>query len=379
MRAYGSGTVEQTGSGQWRYTLPASATGGKRVRSKSMASQQEAEQALEAALQMLASGAVTHGALTLGEYWRTWYERTTHRSRKDDAGLWGRYLAGKSLAMMPMEDITPGHVRRFVDGLSRTRKQLPTEGKRGARRVVAQALSPQTVRHAFGLLRRVLGDARLDGHIPDNPCTAVKMPNIERKRVEEAPSFLSADEIEQLLTAEEVPQRFRLIYEVAIFTGLREGELWGLRWKDLDLDSRQPKCSATYSYGGPTKNTRVRRFVLLPRAAAALKRWRDIADYTKPEHFVFPGRNGEQHTKGYDAEWGGKGKYREAVGLRRELRFHDFRHTCASHLIMGTWGKRWQLHDVCKYLDHSSISVTERYAHLSPSHLADLAMQTVGE
>ena len=76
-----------------------------------MASQQEAEQALEAALQMLASGAVTHGALTLGEYWRTWYERTTHRSRKDDAGLWGRYLAGKSLAMMPSSELPRGDGR----------------------------------------------------------------------------------------------------------------------------------------------------------------------------------------------------------------------------------------------------------------------------
>jgi integrase len=48
------------------------------------------------------------------------------------------------------------------------------------------------------------------------------------------------------------------------------------------------------------------------------------------------------------------------------VRFHDLRHTCASHLVSGTWGRAWRLEEVRDYLGHSNISVTQRYAHMSP-------------
>ena len=59
------------------------------------------------------------------------------------------------------------------------------------------------------------------------------------------------------------------------------------------------------------------------------------------------------------------------------MRFHDLRHTCASHLVRGTWGRRWSLEEVKEYLGHSSIQVTQRYAHLQDG-LADAAAATAG-
>ena len=62
--------------------------------------------------------------------------------------------------------------------------------------------------------------------------------------------------------------------------------------------------------------------------------------------------------------------HRELIGLTRRVRFHDLRHTCASHLVMGTWtGEPWPIIDVSKFLRHSSVTMTERYAHLGPDHL----------
>lgn len=55
---------------------------------------------------------------------------------------------------------------------------------------------------------------------------------------------------------------------------------------------------------------------------------------------------------------------------RRAVRFHDFRHTFASHLIMGTWGRAWRLEEVQILLGHTSITTTQRYAHLAPEGLA---------
>lgn len=52
------------------------------------------------------------------------------------------------------------------------------------------------------------------------------------------------------------------------------------------------------------------------------------------------------------------------------MRFHDFRHTFASHLVMGTWGRAWRVEEVQVLLGHTSITTTQRYAHLAPEGLA---------
>jgi hypothetical protein len=60
----------------------------------------------------------------------------------------------------------------------------------------------------------------------------------------------------------------------------------------------------------------------------------------------------------------------------REVRFHDLRHTCASSLIAGWWGRRWSLEEVKGLLGHRSITTTERYAHLAESALNNAARET---
>jgi len=66
----------------------------------------------------------------------------------------------------------------------------------------------------------------------------------------------------------------------------------------------------------------------------------------------------------------------EARHDTRPVRWHDLRHTCASSLVAGWWGRRWSLEEVRKILGHSSVIVTERYAHLADSALADAARST---
>lgn len=379
MRTYGTGSIRryQTQQGErWRAALPALSTGGRK-RYKSYRSKEEAEQALAAAMLAVSEGrAEAPGPLTLGQYGERWLALATHRSANDDRSRWRRHIASRPIAAMALQSIRAGHIKRLIEGLARTRKLVPTPGKLGARAISQDTMSAQSIRHVFGLLRRVLGDALVDGHIEANPCAGYRLPPIEKQRMETPPVFLTAEEINQVLTCSEIPLKYRLCYEVAIFTGLREGELWGLRWQDLDLE--RSTCAAKHSYSGPTKGNKVRRFTLLPRAAAALRRWRDLTKWTKSSDYVFPGPRGRQHADGYDAEWGGEGKYREKAGIRPEVRFHDFRHTFCSHLAMGTWGERWTLQDIQQYIAHSSIGVTQRYSHLSPSHLADLAARTIG-
>jgi hypothetical protein len=63
---------------------------------------------------------------------------------------------------------------------------------------------------------------------------------------------------------------------------------------------------------------------------------------------------------------------------RQPVRWHDLRHSCASSLVAGWWGRRWTLEEVKEHLGHSSITITQRYAHLAESALQVAAAGTVG-
>ena len=66
-------------------------------------------------------------------------------------------------------------------------------------------------------------------------------------------------------------------------------------------------------------------------------------------------------------------EYLSAAGITRPVRWHDLRHTCASALLQGQWGDKWTIEEVSAQLGHSSISVTERYAHLGETVLKKAA------
>ncbi len=204
-------------------------------------------------------------------------------------------------------------------------------------------------------------------------------------------AYLTSTEIAALLAHPTVARRPRLraTLTVAIYTGLRAGELWGLRWEDVRLDGDAPELVVCRSYGGATKGGRARRVPLLPPAEAALRRWQDDQARARKRRarraarsgraiplpspaelsLVFPTRGGLAR-KGYDAQWP---RWRDRLEVRSDVRFHDLRHTCASHLVMGSWGRPWRLEEVQIWLGHRSITTTQRYSHLAPEAMAGAA------
>ena len=92
------------------------------------------------------------------------------------------------------------------------------------------------------------------------------------------------------------------------------------------------------------------------------------------------GKNkGKRHPDTYDGRWrdyyAAKGKrmpgWCRRAGISRHVRFHDLRHTCASHLVMGTWMPALSLYEVRDWMGHSSVQVTQKYAHLAPEGLRE--------
>lgn len=123
-----------------------------------------------------------------------------------------------------LSDIRPQHIEQFI---GRLRKQ---------------GLSPSTIRHAFIALNKVLATAVRDGLLRANPADHVPRPRVPHK---EARHF-SQNDVAQLLAASD-GHRLQPLLKLALATGLRRGELCGLRWESIDLDHATLVVTATSS------------------------------------------------------------------------------------------------------------------------------------
>ena len=278
--------------------------------------------------------------------------------------------------------ITRRDVKEWVETLARKKALAPAAWKAGTPKRTTRTVSRQTVVHALNLLRKCIADAidneRLRG---DNPAKDVRVPM--RPSTEEGWTYLTPEEVERVTKGKRIPIAAQILYTVAIYSGMRQGEMWGLCWADVHLDDEHPKVVVRYSHRGPTKSGKIRHVPLLAPARDALRVWKDQCPKSD-EGLVFPTVTGLRRRKSDEAGWRNR-RISEAViepghktlaGITRRVRFHDLRHTCASHLVMGTWGRAWRIEEVCAFLGHSDISVTQRYAHLSADHLGRAAAET---
>lgn len=212
----------------------------------------------------------------------------------------------------------------------------------------------KTINNHLTVLRKMLVVAQEWGLIEHVPKVKwLKAPDPEFR-------FLGLDEAERLLAALEVEPLWHTIVLVALNTGLRHGELLGLEWGDVDLKAGRLVVRRSVARGvvGSPKNGRTREVPLNPRTVAALA--------AHPRRLgckaVFNNGDGSRLRRHQ-----GKRQLSRAVvrsGIAHEnAAWHDLRHTFASHLVM----RGASLKAVQELLGHSTIKMTMRYTHLSPS------------
>lgn len=227
------------------------------------------------------------------------------------------------------------------------------EGYKRARR---QEVSPRTVDIDLSCIKHLFRKAVEWGFAAENPAGAVRLFRPQNARLR----YLSEDEIGRLVEA--CDPYFRPVVITAIHTGMRRGELLGLRWQDIDLQNGLIHINRSKNRQRrdvPMSDT-VRRVLALLRESAECE-WVFVRcdDPKKPLRDV---------------------RYPFAKALARAgiagFRFHDLRHTAASHLVM----KGVDLRTVQEILGHRSLQMTLRYAHLSPGHRRDAVrkMDTIG-
>jgi integrase len=139
---------------------------------------------------------------------------------------------------------------------------------------------------------------------------------------------------------------------LSLNTGIRRGSVFGLRWGDIDFQSKTLTLR-----GDNVKSGKVTRVPLNRVAFAVLTAWREQSLKTSDADLVFPSTDGKEFDN-VRKSWSGVLK---AAGIKN-FRWHDMRHDFASQLVM----RGVSLMQVSKLLGHADISMTMRYAHLTP-------------
>ena len=382
MRAANTCSVERRGETyRVRARLP---DGTRRVVESGFTTEEAADRCADAmALALTPFREITPG-VTLDAYGHRWLRRREqegNRNARTSRSYWNLHIHTAPFAKDPIGSITPKQIRDWLRELVQRQVSRTATTKKGPeRRTFERRLARSTMKQILGLVRGALDAAVEDNLIERNPARDIKVP--KQPRTDEGWTYLSRDEIDLVLLCAAIPETNRLIFEFAIFTGLRMGEIWGLHWSDVHLDAEPAYIVVRHSYAGPTKSGKPRTLPLLERAASVLRRWRELSESTD---LVWPNDEGGHHCKCYCAGWADKKEkrglllgYKTKAGIARNVRFHDLRHTFASHAISGTWGHAWSIEQVKEYLGHTSITTTQRYAHLSPDALRSAVASTPG-
>lgn len=196
-----------------------------------------------------------------------------------------------------------------------------------------------------------------------NPCKGVERPasahSIDYLGREEARALLDGAELRMSSLAG------NMLYvgiALGVHTGMRKGEIFGLRWIDLDLDTR--RLTVARSYQTTPKSGKTRHLRLPAVLVPILQKWKTRCPQSR-EGLVIPlGRNDAKQCG--DHAMLGLPKLMAELGLRPVLHpWHLLRHTFASHFVMNG-GNILALQ---KILGHSDVKMTMIYAHLAPDFL----------
>ncbi len=224
-------------------------------------------------------------------------------------------VAWELLAANPLQKVTP----------------LRTEGSSRARYLTAEEES--ALRNALIERDQRLRENRISGNAWRRARHQAALPNLSR--------VAFADYLQPMVL-------------LTFNTGLRRGEVLQLRWADVDLLQRK-----LIVRGDNAKSGKTRHIPLNNEALTTLQQWRSDSRSTE---WVFAGHHGEP-MQAVKTSW--KSVLRSAAII--DFRWHDLRHHFASRLVMNGV----DLNTVRELLGHSDLTMTLRYAHLSPEHKAD--------
>ncbi len=290
------------------------------------------------------------------EEYHAWTKKEkTWRSVDRESSLY-RIWIQKTIGDFYLEDITVDHLAEIEKAMKTGRVPSPEQRKT---KKPPHPCSPASIVYARAVIRQVINYAVVKGYykgrnvVSDSAKLARRKPT-DNKRVR----FLTSEEEKRLLKALAVKSQD--VADMAVFsldTGARAGEIFRLRWGDVNLKSEQVIFK-------DTKSGHNRHVFLTPRLREMLFR----RGKGKPGDLVFPGRNGEPITvisKSFDLTVQALGLNEGVNDPRQKIVFHSLRHTAASRMHE----RGVDLHTIGKVLGHQTLKMADRYAHVADQTL----------
>ncbi len=357
----------------WYFVVDVASPGAPRrqVRRRGFPTRESAQNALDELLSSVRTGAyVEPSRLAFGDYLRVWLDGLATSGRRPTTINGYRrkvttYVLKDPLAQVPLQTVTAADLDAFCSRL------LSRDGR---------PLSLTTVRHVHTILSRALTDAERRDLIVRNVARRATPPSPTAARSPEARTWTPEQLRTFLHTAGD--HHHGALFRLAAMTGLRRGELCGLRWSDVDIAAGRLLVRRTITavdrqiVEGTVKSARSRRAVDLdPETARVLRahRRRQLEErmligvgYTDHD-LVFAAPDGAP----WNPDAVGRAFTRAAAhtALPR-IRFHDLRHSHATHLLAAGANPRL----VSERLGHATVGFTlDVYGHVMPGQQADAA------
>lgn len=274
--------------------------------------------------------------------------------------LWQEYTAHRQLKGLAQDRSRFENYIKPAWGNKEPQEIMPLEIDRLRLRILKDK-APQTLKNTLALMRRLINFGMKRRYCLDLSFH-LEMPKVNNLKTED----LSPEQLTALLVAIDEDRDIQAgnLMKLALCTGLRKGEMFKLKWEDIDLERcfihlRDPKSGRDQAI--PLNQATSELLANHPRGNSA---------------FVFPGRGGKQRTeirRPID-------RIRKAAGLPKDFRpLHGLRHTYASMLASSG---QVDLYTLQKLLTHKSAAMTQRYAHLRDETLrraSDLAGDLIGQ
>ncbi|OFZ15978.1 MAG: hypothetical protein A2X86_19685 [Bdellovibrionales bacterium GWA2_49_15] len=209
-----------------------------------------------------------------------------------------------------------------------------------------------------GVFKRVLIEATRENRLEKNPFQYLR----EMKGTPRTDVYMTSEQIERVLEVSR-GHYFHSLFLLAVNSGMRRGEIAGLCWDKVNFHTgliEIARLRDRNGLGDRTKTFKSRRFI--PMNAVARNHLLTLKEKTKGD-LVVAGENGEAFDVNH--VYRDLSRFLKEAEIKEHYRFHDLRHTFASHFMMNGGN----IYDLQKILGHSSLEMTQRYAHLAPEHL----------